>query len=231
MRRPPQGKLNGEFIVSLAAPQQMLPAFATRHLPLGATGLVIVAILAAIIAPLVAGIHGLTTWLVVDLHRRFGWLNKTPGELRLARPLTLVTGLVVTVLASLLAQLASALPTILLFTAALGGPLLAVFLLGMLARRTTATAALMALALGVAIAVALALVRLPNLAEPWHLIFSFDATLLAGYLLSFLLGRRRTSTDLRGLVAGCGLLGLRASEEAKPFINTARVKNESETER
>jgi Na+/proline symporter len=219
MRRPPSGKFNGEFIVSRAAPGQMLPALAARHLPLGAAGLVVAAILASLISIWVSGIHGLVTWLVVDLHRRFGWLRSTSDELRLARPLTLVVGLGVTILAAGLDQFATTVPPILLASGALGGPLLAVFLLGILTRRATAAAVLVALVLGFALVVVLAIIRPPNLAEPWLLVFSFAATLLIGYLLSFVVGRRRPNADLRGLVAGCGTLGVRATNEPSPRLS------------
>jgi solute carrier family 5 (sodium-dependent multivitamin transporter), member 6 len=234
MRRPPRGKLNGEFIVARDAPREMLPVFAAHQLPMGARGIVIVALLMATIAPLIAAVHGLTAWLMLDLHRRFGWLksrlahrlNKTPeqltpaDELRLARPFTFVAGALVTLLAALLARLTDPLPIVVLAMSTLAGPLLAVFLLGMLTRRATAAAALTALVLGTGSAVAFALLRPAMLAEAWNLVFSFTATLLAGYLLSFVLGRRRTNAELRGLVVGCGTLGLRPTSHP-PLSTTA----------
>ncbi|MCI0356924.1 MAG: hypothetical protein L0211_00370 [Planctomycetaceae bacterium] len=242
MRRPPRGKLNGEFIVASSAPLQMFPALAADQLPMGAAGIVIVALLAATTAPLVAGIHGLTAWLVFDLHRRFGWLksrlarrlNKTPeqltsaDELRLARPLTLVVGLAVTLLAALLTHLADPLHLAMLVTGALAGPLLAIFLLGMLTRRATAAAALIALVVGTGSAVAFAWLRPATFAEAWNLIFSFAATLLLGFLLSFILGRRRPNTELRGLVVGCGTLGMRPAEELRPTIRRRQVTSDDD---
>jgi hypothetical protein len=49
---------------------------------------------------------------------------------------------------------------------------------------------------------------------------------MTGYVLSFAIGRRRSSPDLRGLVAGCGELGRRAIDEAIPLISAPEESNE-----
>ena len=118
----------------------------------------------------------------------------------------------------------------------MGGPLLAVLLLGMLTRRTTAAGALLALVSGLLAALGLSLIDplaargiLPpeyRLAEIWPAIGGFVFALAAGYGLSYLIGRQRTSVELRGLVAGCGELGRRAADEAIPLISVPEESNE-----
>jgi hypothetical protein len=48
--------------------------------------------------------------------------------------------------------------------------------------------------------------------------FGTAFTLVVGYLLSFFLGRPKSVRELRGLVAGCGRLGMRAVDEELPLI-------------
>jgi hypothetical protein len=52
----------------------------------------------------------------------------------------------------------------------------------------------------------------------WPLTFGVAFTLVVGYLLSFVLGRRKTNEQLCGLVVGVGPLGIRDGEEASLAI-------------
>ena len=104
-------------------------------------------------------------------------------------------------------------------TSTLGGPLLAVFLLGMFTRRTTATAALTALIAGTACSTWLLTAnhseafsglwpghqKLPG---GWSLTLGFLFSLAWGYLGSWVLGERKSHDQLRGLVAGIGAWGI-----------------------
>ena len=119
----------------------------------------------------------------------------------------------------------------LLVTAAttLAAPLVAVFLLGMVTRRTTATAALAALVLGIlatAGLVAYSLLCVPQFSPAWNAPCAFAFTCAAGYILSFALGRRKPHVELRGLVAGCGTLGIRAIDESVPLITAPDERDE-----
>jgi Na+/proline symporter len=253
MRRPNQPKLRGEIIVHRSAPQEMLSQFARGQLGWGAAGLVLAALVAAALAAAEAGLNSLATVIVRDLVIRFGWgkswlarrSGKEPGqltpadELQLARPLVLVLGAASTVAAAAIVTLLSpgrlVFPLI-AFAAALGAPLTAVILLGMLTRRTTAAGALLGLLAGVLLVLAAGAIStfpaafdIPpdqRIAMIWPTIGGFLVAATAGYVLSFVLGRRRTSADLRGLVAGCGDLGHRAIDEAIPLISVPEESNE-----
>ena len=253
MRRPNRPKLRGEIIVHRGAPEEMLPQFARRQLGWGAAGVVLAALVAAALAAAEAGLNSLAAVIVRDLVIRFEWgkawvarrAGKEPrqlspaDELQLARPLVLALGgaatLAAAALATLLTRQALALPLI-TFAAALGAPLTAVILLGMVTRRTTAAGALIGLVGGVLLVLAAgAMAALPGafdlppdqrIAMIWPAIGGFLFAAITGYLLSFVLGRRRASADLRGLVVGCGELGRRSIDEAVPLISVPEESNE-----
>jgi sodium-dependent multivitamin transporter 6 len=244
MRKPPAGKFNGEWIVRRDAPEQMLPQFIADHLPWGAAGLILAALLAASMSSIDSGLNSICSLLVMDFHRRYGWakgwlarrVNKEPGELteadelRLAQPLTLFIGLAATVFAIGVSQIADIFTIMVSVANTFGAPLLAVFLLGMLTRRTTAPAAFLATVLGglftLGITIYGKLVAGGSLgpqafafADIWNVIFGVAFTLAVGYVLSFFVGQRKSSAELRGLVAGCGTLGIRATDEVTPIIS------------
>jgi hypothetical protein len=147
----------------------------------------------------------------------------------LARPLTLALGVAATIFSLLVAQIGDIFSILVGVANTFGAPLLAVFLLGMLTRRTTAAAALVAtvggglVTLGLTAFNTLAANGLVDstyaFAEIWNVIFGVAFTLALGYGLSLVIGRRKSNVELRGLVAGCGILGIRATEEAHPLIS------------
>lgn len=99
------------------------------------------------------------------------------------------------------------------------GPLLATFVLGLLARHVSARAATASLAIGTLAGFAAMATQGTSLArawrwetkltEPWPLLTSMLATALAAVLLSPWFPDRRPRADFRGLVLGIGTLGKR----------------------
>ncbi|HZL91906.1 MAG TPA: hypothetical protein VFB96_26280 [Pirellulaceae bacterium] len=253
MRRPTQGKIRGEIIVSRDAPQQMLPQFAADHLPWGAAGLVVAALLAACLSSIDSGLNSVCSLFVMDLHRRFGvgkaWLarklNKQPAELTeadelvLARPLTIIVGIGATLFSLLMAQ-ADDLTCIGVGVAnTLSAPLLGVFLLGMFTRRCTAAGALVAMIGGGLCTVGIAACNklaaaglLPSEYAPhdiWIVTIGTLATLIIGYAASVVIGKRKTNRELRGLVWGCGNPGVLTSEEEVTVIGELEEKDDEES--
>lgn len=227
MRRPPNRRLNGEWIVRRGAAVEMLPYFAAEHLPWGAAGLVLAALLATCLSGIHSGIHSICTLAVVDFHRRHRWgktwlarrLNKQPeelseaDELRLARPLTLVIGLGASVLAIGASQIGDVFSVLVGVANVFAALLLAVFLLGMFTRRTTAAAALCAIVLGGLCTAGLTIFgklaaadylvpKAYAVADVWPMVFGVLFTCVVGYCLSFVLGRPKPKRELRGLVVG-----------------------------
>lgn len=238
MLSPPQGPLEiGEVILHRDAQRELLPRFIATQLPWGAAGLVVAALLAAAMSSLDSGLNALGAVAVADYHRRLGWgrrwlarrLKKTPeqlteaDELPLARLLTLAVGAAITLLALLWAAMDHGLEAVLGLTNMLGGPLLSVFLLGILTRRASGRGALLALASGIPLTLWLtAANRFTGLAwlwpfdQPlgptWPLVFGVIVTFAIGYGASLVLGPHKTREALRGLTVGCGRLGIRHRE-------------------
>ena len=244
MRTPPKGKSRGEIIVARQSPEKMLPHFMATHLPLGAAGLVLAALVAASMSSIDSGLNSICTLLIMDLHRRYGWgkawlarrLGKQPeslnetDELRLARPMTLAIGVAATIFSLVVSQLADIFAIMIGVANTFGAPLLAVFLLGIFTRRTTAAAALVATIGGGLFTVGLtsfnrlaAADRLVpkswGISDIWTVVFGVLLTFVLGYGLSFVLGGRKSNRELRGLVAGCGTLGVRAGDEQTPRLD------------
>lgn len=228
----------GEWILSSQARDELMPRFITDHLPMGLAGLILAALFAASMSSMDSGLNSITTLLITDFHRRLGWgrgwlarwlgkpveeLNEA-DELRLGRPLVLLIGIGATLFSLVVGRLGNIFDIMVSVVNTFGGPLLAIFLLGIFTRRVNGRAALVALVAGTLFTLWLtAANQYPSLAflwpfaqrisGIWPLVFSVPATLLLGYLLSFVLGRPKTRDELRGLVWGIGQLGVREPAE------------------
>jgi Na+/proline symporter len=102
-----------------------------------------------------------------------------------------------------------------------GGPLLALFLLGMLTRRATAFSSLTAMVIGMAVNLWLFFAdrfgkqfglwpTTEEISEAWWVFISVSTTFVIGYLLGFLPQQRKSDEELRGLVYGHGKPGIRS---------------------
>ncbi len=248
MRKPQTGiapnSLRPEIVLDRRASEEMLPRFISTRLGWGIAGLIVAALLAASMSSIDSGLNSICSLLIIDLHRRYGvgrqWLAdrlKKPvselneaDELRLAQPLTLVVGVAATMAALIVAQMGDVFQIMVAVANTFGGPLLAIFLLGMFTRRCTAAGAYWSLIGGTLFTVLLMLVNqfeslramLPfnlKVHDIWNVTFGTVFTLVLGYGLSLFVGRRKSKLELKGLVAGCGTLGVRASDEEMTIIS------------
>lgn len=129
---------------------QILPYFVVNELPRGVPGLLIAGIFAATMSTISSGINSLTTVSVVDFYERLWKPEASPHEkLRLARWLTLVYGLLIVVLAFAAGRFGSLIEAPVKLFGLIGGPLLGLFLLGMLTRRANAPGAVVGWLAGV----------------------------------------------------------------------------------
>ncbi len=157
----------------------ILPFFAVTQLPSGISGLIIAAIFAASMGVMSAGINSLSTATTVDLYQRIFKPNETPEHYaRAGRIGTVCWGAVCTILALFagkLGELALAFGKVSSFIC---GPLLGIFLLGTMTKRTTSRGALIGGALGAG-----AVIFLSSFTD-WS--FLYESTI--GVLLSVLFG-------------------------------------------
>ena len=140
---------NPDRLAGLNNVDAIMPFFAIRELPAGISGLIIASIFAASMAVMSAGINALTTATTVDFYQRLYRPNQTPehyakvGRIGTASWGAAVTGLAL--LAPYLGELALGYSRVSSF---ISGPMLGIFLLAVLTRRTTATGVLVGAAAG-----------------------------------------------------------------------------------
>ena len=125
---------------------KVFPYFIATEMPLGLRGVMIAAILAAAMSSIDSGLNSCTAALVADFFKRFGWLtswatkapqeNSSEQELRISRILTLVLGILVTVLACFVGALGTIIEITNKLVNSFAGPMLGIFVLGMLTRKT-----------------------------------------------------------------------------------------------
>ncbi len=236
---PPDGEQRGEIILNQLAKDELLPHFITTQLHRGLAGLILAALLAASMSSMDSGLNSICTLLITDFHRRLGigrgllarWVKKDVSELNeadellIGRPLVLIIGVAATMFSLFIAQIDDIFTIMIAVVNTFGGPLLAVFLLGMFSRRTTSAGAIGALLLGTLFTLWLMVANsYPSMSWlwPWQqklhgiwpLSFGVVFSLIVGYGLSFFLGRPPDRERLRGLVVGIGQLGVRDPEEA-----------------
>lgn len=111
------------------ASNDVMPTFILNELPSGLRGLLIAGVLSAAMSTISAVINSVTTVLVADFHNRFSAQEAT---LRQAKWISLGVGVVGTFLAGFAGQLGNILELTIQLSTLFGGPLVGVFLLGML---------------------------------------------------------------------------------------------------
>ncbi len=125
-----------------------LPAFIVQRLPAGLSGLLVAAIFSASMSSMDSAIHSMSTATLVDFVRRFSRRPRSDAQdLRLARLLTVVFGVVATVAGVVAAAEDSLLLDLLIrWLGYFAGPLLGLFLLAALSRRANEKGALVGVA-------------------------------------------------------------------------------------
>ncbi|MDW8309384.1 MAG: sodium/solute symporter [Verrucomicrobiales bacterium] len=164
----------------------ILPYFVINELPRGMPGLLIAAIFAASMSTISAGINALTTATLVDFHQR-GWRGSSDPEgveLSLARWLTFSYGAVVIGLAFVVSKLGPLLEASNKAIGLVGGPLLGLFLLGILVRRANTVGAIAGWLVGVLVLVPIAFRT--KVSFLWYGVVGCGVTMLIGWLVSWL---------------------------------------------
>jgi len=182
----------------IARADQILPHFVVTQLPHGLPGLFIAAIFAASMSTISAGINSLTSASLVDFYQRL-WRRPDLTEktqLRIARWLTLIYGLVVVALAFLVQRLGTLLEATNKVIGLIGGPLIGIFLLGLLTRRATARGALIGWISGLIFTIWVCFGT--QISFLWYAMAGSLSTLIIGYAASRF-DRAPTPQQLKGL--------------------------------
>jgi len=168
-------------------PDRIMPHFVVTQLPHGFPGVLIAALFAATMSTVSSGINALSTASVMDFYRRMNRPDADEETLfRLSRILTIGYGLLATGLAFLMPRLGTLVEATNKIMGMLGGPLLGVFLLGMLSRRANSTGSLLGAFFG---SVVLAYIVLATkVSFLWYAAFGCLVTMLLGYLFSLATG-------------------------------------------
>jgi len=133
---------------------KVFPYFIATQIPIGLRGVMIAAILAAAMSSIDSGLNSCATALITDFFKRFGWLTRWTSrdsqdsagrELRISRILTLALGVLVTVLACFVGALGSIIEITNKLVNSFAGPMLGIFVLGMLTRKTESRGAFVGL--------------------------------------------------------------------------------------
>jgi len=163
---------------------KIYPLFVWEHLPVGVSGLVIAAILAAAMSNLSAALNSLASTTVIDfLKPLFGGPASSESTwLFWARGATIVWGVVLLGVAMLARHWGSVLEAGLSIASILYGSLLGVFLLGLLTRRVGEKAAMCAMSVGL---ILMLYVRFETpIAFTWYVLIGTSATFVTGLAAS-----------------------------------------------
>lgn len=180
-------QIHGDPLVAgkITKADQILPYFVINELPHGLPGLFIAAIYAASMSTISAGINSLTSVSLVDFYQRL-WRRPDLSEinqLRIARALTFGYGTLVVVLAFLVHRLGTLLEATNKVIGLVGGPLLGLFLLGILLKRATARGALIGWVAGLVLTLWVCFGT--NISFLWYAMIGCLTTMVIGFATSW----------------------------------------------
>jgi SSS family solute:Na+ symporter len=181
------------------APDKVLPYFISRAFPVGAVGLVIAAILAASLSSIDSAINSCTSVMMVDgyerLFRRPDAARGGPGDVVVARVLTVAFGAAGTILATNVSRIGTLLEIAQKLINAFSGPLFGIYLLAMFSRRATAGPVLVG---GIAGSLTSYYVAYHSgIGFMWPSTFGLTATIVVGWILTQLTPARPSPAALR----------------------------------
>jgi SSS family transporter len=186
---------SGGFPAGLAT-DRVLTHFMANHFPVGLTGLVIAAILAASLASVDSHLNATTSVVVVDFYHRLFKGRMRPEtsldpqeqrrQIRFSRTVTVCLGGIVILFGANMHRFGEIWQGINRVLGAFGGPLFGIFVLGMFVRRAHATGALIGGLVGMTYNVYVSLI-VRELSFQWTYPLGVIVTLAVGYLASVVL--------------------------------------------
>lgn len=196
-------KLNPDFLSVGMQNDQVFPLFIGQQLPVGFAGLLIAGIFSASMSSLDSSMHSISTVATVDFYDRFVPASEDRFRLRLARWITVLTGVLGTLIACLLASYP--IQSLYFFfqeiIGLLSSALAGIFILGIFTQRTHGTGALMGAV------ISLIVLYFIKFHTPIHFyiypLIGIPVCVITGYLISFLLpdhGKKLKGLTYRTLV-------------------------------
>lgn len=174
---------------------KVLPYYIMHALPVGVSGLVITAIFAAAMSSMDSGINSLATVIVNDFVKPLRHKAKTELEdVRLARVLTFVLGAFAVAVACYVSTIEGLLKASSSFLGLFAGPILALFLLGILTRRADFQGWLVATAIALVATVWLQYGLEAHFT--YYFPFCFGISIILGYAASILFGKSKAPSEL-----------------------------------
>ncbi|MCD6362079.1 MAG: sodium:solute symporter [Armatimonadetes bacterium] len=197
-------QVHPDRLPELEQADRLVPYFVVNELPAGVPGLLIAAIFAATMSTVSSGINALSTASVVDFYRRHMNTQPEPDHLlRLSKTLTACYGVLATLAAFLMPLLGTLVEATNKIMGMLGGPLLGVFLLGMLSRRANGPGTLLGAFFG---SLGLAYVVFSTqVSFLWYAVIGCLLTMGLGYVFSLVTGTP-TGDKIAGLVYRPGVI-------------------------
>ncbi len=169
---------------ALLSADQILPYFVVNEMPKGFAGLIIAGIAAASMSSISSGVNSMTTVSLVDLVGQYSKQELDEAKkLKYARIMTIIYGAVITLVAFSAGRFGSLLEAPVRIFGLLGGPLLGLFLLGMLSERANSQGATIGWLLGTL--VTLAVVFATDISFLWYAIIGLVSCFAIGWFCSF----------------------------------------------
>ena len=175
-----------------------VPVFVIKYFPIGAVGLVMVGLFSAAMSSLDSTINSLSATTMQDIFKSFlGKSYTDKEELFMSKVLTIFWGTVCTVFAFFVGDISDSIIVSMNKIGSLAnGPILGVFLLGILTKKANGTGAITGLVLGFVVN-AIFWIYIPDVSWPWWNAIGFFVCFIFGYLISLM--KKNEELDLTGL--------------------------------
>ena len=169
---------------------EVFPKFIIEQMPTGISGLIIAGLLAAAMSTLSGSINSLAASATLDFYKQYRGKNSSEGaQMRISKLFSLGWGLLLVAAAILFMNTSRAVVELGLSIASFTyGALLGTFLLGVVSKKATQTAALSGFAAGLLTMVVVG--TFVNIAWTWYTVVGCGATVIVGSIVSLLFPRK-----------------------------------------
>lgn len=170
------------------SPDKIMPYYIIHYLPQGISGLLITAVFAAAMSSMDSGINSIATVVIND------FTKGVKNEVRLARMITVVLGVLATALAFYVSTIDGILKAFFSFMGMFSAPVLALFLMGVLTRKANFKGWLVGL--GASIVVSIWIQKFTEIHELYYFPFSFAVSFTIGLIASRFFQSSETPREL-----------------------------------